>query len=92
ERRRAHRRRPHPALPAPALAAASAVLPVPPQLLGVRRAGDRAVWHPQGCRARRLAPAAMQSLELGRSRSRRGPDPLPPAPGTRRALSLPGRL
>ena len=60
----------------PALAVA---LQVPPVVLRVRGAGRSPLRYAARSGPRRLAAAALQSLEPRRSRLRRGPDPLPHA-------------
>ena len=54
---------PDPRLPAVHLAGLPAPLQVPPDLLGVRRAGDRALRHTARRRPRDLAPAPLQSVQ-----------------------------
>ena len=59
------------------LAAAPAPLQVPPDVLGLRGAGDRVLRHTARLRARGLAAAALQSLQPRRLRPGVGADPVP---------------
>ena len=69
-----------PALPARDLARAAAPLQVPPDLLGLRGAGDRRLRHTARLRARGMAAAALQPVQSRRLRPGLRPDPVPPAP------------
>ena len=65
--------RPDPRLPALDLARVPAPLQVPPDLFGVRGAGHRALWHPQGTALAVVAPAALQPVQPRRVRPRAHP-------------------
>ena len=68
-----------PPLPARDLAGVAVALQVPSVVLRVRGPGRPPLRCAARSRPRRLAAAALQSLEPRRSRLRRGPDPLPHA-------------
>src|SRR5918997_3915039 len=77
---RPHRARPDPALPAADLARPAASLQLPPDVLGLRDAGDRALRHTARRRAGRLAAAALQPVQPRRLRPGLGADVVPTAP------------
>ena len=80
ERRDPHRPGPDPPVPARDLARAAAALQVPPDLLGLRGAGDPQLRHTARRRAGGLAAPALQSVQPRRLRPRVRPDPLPTTP------------